>query len=129
VGAVSHPNLILSIHISWLGFLGICYMFVNVELFAFGIAQGESAAWQEKVIWHFISRAALLPEACFKLNPDTKISIILIVYNRFVRHKFVFFFPFFHGGRLFCVITPQPSLFYHKKEKKRKKKAKNISPN
>lgn len=31
--------------------------------------EGESEIWLQKVIWQFIFRTALLPAACFKLNP------------------------------------------------------------
>lgn len=71
VGAAVPWKLLSSLPVSWLGVLESYCMFTCVELLAFRIARGgggESEIWLRKVIWPFISRTALLPTACFKLN-------------------------------------------------------------
>ena len=46
----------------------------SLHIYLYGVisfqnyTEGESAIWQQKVIWQFIFRAALLPAACFKLS-------------------------------------------------------------
>lgn len=131
LGGGSHPPKVSSsVHVSWLSFLGICCIFIYVELFAFRIVQrGNLQSGCKKVIWQFIFRAALLPAACFKLNlwhKDIHHFNCMLLFSQ-AQICFILF-SFSCGGRL---PPPNTHCLPWKKEKKKKRPKifPHISPN
>ena len=109
MGAVVHPKLVLSVHVSWLGFLGIHCIFIYVELFAFRITwMGNLQSGCKKWFGNLFSGLPFFQQLVS--TSGTKASIILIACYCLARHKFVSFsFPFSCG---FFLFSPPPPFFW-----------------
>ena len=107
MGAVVHPKLVLSVHVSWLGFLGIHCIFIYVELFAFRITwMGNLQSGCKKWFGNLFSGLPFFQQLVSNSTSGTKASIILIACYCLARHKFVSFsFPFSCG---FFLLPPPP---------------------
>ena len=92
MGAVVHPKLVLSVHVSWLGFLGIHCIFIYVELFAFRITwMGNLQSGCKKWFGNLFSGLPFFQQLVSDSTSGTKASIILIACYCLARQKFVSF--------------------------------------
>lgn len=94
MGGGSHPSKVSSFlfMFPWLSFLGICCIFIYVELFAFRFARrGNLQSGCKKLFGCLFSGLPFLQQLVSNSTSGTKTSIILIAGYCLVRHKVVSF--------------------------------------
>lgn len=108
MGAVVHPKLVLSVHVSWLGFLGIHCIFIYVELFAFRITwMGNLQSGCKKWFGNLFSGLPFFQQLVSDSTSGTKASIILIACYCLARQN-LFHFLFF----LLWFLSSPPPLYW-----------------